>query len=230
MPESHRVILRLTYVRNIAQCEEGGIRIGENHLGCSTSFQAVFGAQPSVLPDLDQCDAVLDDSNILPDGISKHRRRVRGIAVQNVVETKAEERLARALRSKTRKSAQAEKYEQCDQVGFFRSPSGKEISGWRGPGEMFRVEEGAAIRAKWRGRAVIRQRPPDVRRAPTFWPFSRASSLSRTTSAQTRLSTIYADSSWPSTTNKCSSARSTCRVTTTCRRPRANASQSTTTS
>ena len=184
MLEKHHDWLRQQYLRTKTQCEEEGLNFTKERLlsvcltaknslftvGKSTPMQAVFGRQPAVLPNLEQGDALLDDTNTGPDGVSRHSIRLREIALDNMIQTTAVERAARALRSKTRRSGHDESYVQGDKVEIYRAPANKDTSGWRGPCEVSSVADDGTVHVRWQGSALI-CRPPDVRRALTYFLF-----------------------------------------------------------
>jgi len=181
MLEKHHDILRQQFLRIKSQCAEEGIAISDRlcmfeaviaknalfTLGKYTPLQAVFGRQPSILPDLESGDGNLDDSVGGPEALSRNRHRVREIAVSAMVERTAIERAQRAARSKTRRSTIDEKYEIGDDVEIFRQPSAKDVTGWRSGSRITHVEEDGTIHSKWQGGILI-SRPQDVRRALTF--------------------------------------------------------------
>lgn len=84
MSEPHHHILRQTCLCLVSQAQEEGMRVSKNHIltcavtaknsvgtvGNSTPLQAAFGTQPSVLPNLEDVVANLDDSNTGPGGLS----------------------------------------------------------------------------------------------------------------------------------------------------------------
>ena len=118
MLEKHHDYLRQLYLRVKAQCAEEGINITSDLLlgicivaknslftvGNSTPMQAVFGRQPAILPNLEQGDALLDDSGVGPEGISRNSIRVREIACEEMLQVTSKERAERAARSKTRRA------------------------------------------------------------------------------------------------------------------------------
>ena len=117
------------------------------------------------MPDLEMAtDAVCDDESGGIEGFSRHRHRVRELAVGTMVEATAKARMDRAANSKTRRPVEAEQYEIGDKVEVFRDPKGKELPGWRGDGEVLKMETDGAIIVKWMGGSPT-CRPQDVRRA-----------------------------------------------------------------
>eukprot|EP00975_Prorocentrum_lima_P066428 12909153-Prorocentrum_lima.AAC.1 len=57
-------------------------------------------------------------------------------------------------------------------VEFYRAPSNKDQSGWRGPATTVHVETYGTIHLKWQGPVLICQ-CRDVYRALVFWSFIR---------------------------------------------------------
>jgi hypothetical protein len=184
MLEKHHDYLRQLYLRVKAQCAEEGINITSDLLlgicivaknslftvGNSTPMQAVFGRQPAILPNLEQGDALLDDSGVGPEGISRNSIRVREIACEEMLQVTSKERAERAARSKTRRAVQGEQYQVEDKVEIFRAPSNKDTSGWRGPCNITHVAEDGTVHVIWQGSSLI-CRPQDVRRALTYFCF-----------------------------------------------------------
>ena len=85
-------------------------------------MQAVFGVIPALLPDLTLSDGNLDEE------LQTHR--LREIATEAMVRSSAEERLNRALRTKSRQSDLADNYVAGETVELFRKPSTKDESAW----------------------------------------------------------------------------------------------------
>jgi hypothetical protein len=184
MLEKHHDYLRQLYLRVKAQCAEEGINVTkELHLGIrivaknllftvgkSTPMQAVFGRQLAILPNLEQGDALLDDTGVGPDGISRHSIRIREIACEEMLQVTSKERAERAARSKTRRAVQGEQDVAEDKVEIFRAPANKDTSGWRGPCKITHVAEDGIVHVIWQG-SSLSCRPQDVRRALTYLCF-----------------------------------------------------------
>ena len=150
MLEKHHDILRQQFLRLESQVKEEGLHIESDMLmdeavfakdalfqmGNVSPYQALFGQTPSVLPDMTQSDAVLDDSVDDcqdMDGYSRCRHRLRELAIQTCIEHSAKERAQRALRSKTRPATQSEAYDYGEKVEIWRSSGQKETACWKGP-------------------------------------------------------------------------------------------------
>ena len=107
--------------------------------GCSP-YTAVLGRVPAILPSE---DSIVSDG--VPDRCSAHSHRLREIAVQSIAESTAQERIKRAMRTQTRPSGEEMDFKLGDRVDYWREPSNKEASGWRGPGviaDLTRLEHG----------------------------------------------------------------------------------------
>ena len=90
MLEKQHDWLRIQYLKSKTQCEEEGLNFTRDQLlsVCLTAknslftveksapMQAVFGRQPAILPNMEQGDALLDESVGTP-GLSRHSIRVR---------------------------------------------------------------------------------------------------------------------------------------------------------
>ena len=184
MVERHHSILRSCYLRLAAQAKEEGIEAPENHLltlavtaknalfsiGGVSPTQALFGRQPAVLPDIERVLSTLDDTNAGPDGLSRGRHRLQEMAAQTMIEHTARNRIELALKSKTRPATQSHQYRVGEEVEVYRQPAQKEMSGWRGPAEILKVEDDGAIRVTWQGGSLL-CRPQDVRRALLYAAF-----------------------------------------------------------
>ena len=139
--------------------------------GCSP-YTAVLGRMPTLLP-ADDC--VMSDG--VPDVCSRHTYRLREIAVQAIAEGTAKERLKRALKSQTRPSGEELEYQLGQQVDWFREPTGKDMSGWRGPGtivDLTRIEHGR-VGVRTSTDQVLTVRLQDLRPSLTFMSSDLAS-------------------------------------------------------
>jgi hypothetical protein len=128
---------------------------------------AVFGRQPSILPNLEEIASHHDDSHTGPDGLSRGRHRLRELSVQAMVEATALQRMTRAANTKTRQSVEAKQLVVGDQVEFYRKPGQKDTQGWRGPASVLKIGHDGNIDIKWQGSALI-CRAQDVRKAILF--------------------------------------------------------------
>ena len=163
MLDKHIDMLRQMFLRLVTQAAEEGLPATQDHLltcaltaknalftvGDTTPMQAVFGKQPAVLPNIEQCTAQLDDRTGGPDMISRGRHRFRILAVQSMVEQTAIEHTQRALATKTRPTAQHKDLQPGDQVEFNRSQQQKETSGWRGPAELVNIDTDGTHHVKY---------------------------------------------------------------------------------
>ncbi|CAK0897272.1 unnamed protein product [Prorocentrum cordatum] len=129
-------------------------------------YQAVYGRLPPLLAEFEPVShCQIDDQSAGIPGISRHRHRLREVAMQAMVEMTAKDRLRRALRSKTRAPHETVSLAVGDQVDFHRPPSTKEESGWRGPATLLQV--GPPVLVRWQGR-VFQVRPQDLRRSLVY--------------------------------------------------------------
>jgi hypothetical protein len=88
------------------------------------------------------------------------------------VQGNAEDRLRRASNTRTRPAGQLLELQQGDKVDIYRDPPNKDLTGWRGPGEvesLRRLDEGL-IDVRWQGR-ILPCRVPDVRRSVIWLTF-----------------------------------------------------------
>ena len=125
-------------------------------IGGSSPYQAVYGRTPAMLPDLTLTEE---------DATGAQQQRVRTIAINNMIQATTIARVGRSLRSKTHLGVEQSGIRENDLVDVYRTPSSKDVSGWRGPYKVVRLEPE-------RGQVIVsvngRERPSrvgDVRRA-----------------------------------------------------------------
>ena len=136
----------------------------------STPNQALIGRTPQLLREFENpgVSMVADDLGGR-EGHSRHSVRLREVALQQMIEGTAQDRLKRASQSQARVSGEAPLLKPGDHVDIFRQPSQKDQSGWRGPAEIINVNniEDGLVEVRWGGRAMS-CRIGDVRRALTY--------------------------------------------------------------
>ena len=99
-----------------------------------TPYRALYGRDPPALSEFEPTsETQLDDQSAVAPGHSRDFLRVRGVAIQAMVQQTAQMRLERALASKTRLSTEQHDIQPGDLVDFWRKPATKVESGWRGP-------------------------------------------------------------------------------------------------
>ena len=80
---------------------------------------------------------MLPDIHALPDdtahGPGRCVHRIREVALQKIIESTAQARIHRALRSHTTTPGEVLNYQPGDLVDYHRPPSSKDLSGWHGP-------------------------------------------------------------------------------------------------
>ena len=112
-------------------------------IGGVSPYVAVLGRAPALMPELGPADPINDDRNA-PDPV-RNAMQIRQLAIQTITESTARERLRIASHTPTRPSAEELEYRVGDSVEYFREPSNRDISGWRGPAtvvDLTRVEHG----------------------------------------------------------------------------------------
>eukprot|EP00971_Amphidinium_carterae_P009692 191155-Amphidinium_carterae.3 len=172
--ERHHAVIRNTYHKLRDQVRQDGLAISPQMLLNETihshnvltsvsghsPHQAVLGCPPPVLR--------IDDS---PEALEEGRldihqqQKVREHAVCAMVKTLAEDRIRRAMKSKTQRAAVEHRFKLHDLVDFYRTPVGKSNPGWRGPAhivDLTSLESDGIIHVKWQGR-VLSARAGDVR-------------------------------------------------------------------
>ena len=178
MAEKHQDLLRQTFLRTWSQAQREGLPITNDHcltvsltaknslftVGDMSPMQAVFGRQPAVLPNLDAPATTLDDTHTGPELLSRGRHRMKEIANQSMIEATARKRMEIAASSKPRQAVQGSGFNVGDEVEFHRKIQGKEVSGWRGPGEIMKLDSDGTVHVKWQGSGIT-CRLQDVRQA-----------------------------------------------------------------
>lgn len=126
-----------------------------------TPYNARFGRQPQILPDL---LALPDDTA----GPGRNLHRIREIAVQRIVEATATARINRTLGTRVTPSGQALNYQPGDLVDFYRPPDTKDKPGWRGPAAVKEnMPDRGQAKITWMGRDLL-CRYADIRRFMDF--------------------------------------------------------------
>eukprot|EP00971_Amphidinium_carterae_P012898 254252-Amphidinium_carterae.1 len=134
--------------------------------GGVSPYKALYGRAPPMLMDMEPVSlTALEDDDDGIEGVSRHVHRLRELSVQAIASATASSRLDRAMRSKTRPSGMVLDVSVDDWVDFWREPTTKDVSGWRGPARVVnaRTQEGMAD-VEWQGR-TISVRLADLRRA-----------------------------------------------------------------
>ena len=173
--ERHHAVLRSTYHKIRDQASEDGIKVTADVMLAEAVFahnvltsvkgfsphEAVLGRTPPIF----KLDA--DTHEEQDDGTTDLDRtqRVREYAVTSMVRALAEDRVRRALKSRTREAAAEINYKAGDLVDFYRTPTGKVLPGWKGPAQVVDVtslESDGIAHVKWQGR-VLSVRAGDLR-------------------------------------------------------------------
>jgi len=134
----------------------------------STSYNAVYGRVPKILPDINCPDAEHEEDVPKP-GLMRHEHRLREIAVQAMIDGTAKARLGRAINTRTLPAGEREGFQVGKEVDIYRAPGRKDISGRHGPAsivDLTRVPRGIiAVRSNNIGKDC---RVGDVRRHLAF--------------------------------------------------------------
>ena len=115
----------------------------------ATPYNARFGTQPAVLPDIHAPHA----DSLLMNGRDPHR--VRAVALQRIIESTAQARVRRALRAATSAPGEVHNYLPGDLVDFWRQPRSKDAHAWHGPARVVRNQPE-------RGQVIIRWQNGDL--------------------------------------------------------------------
>ena len=172
--ERRGAVLREQWHRSKSQMQEEGLNVDNDLLlsecimagnclvavGGTTPYNALFGRQPGILPELPA----------LAGHGGRDAQRVREIAVQQMVEGTARAKVQRAMRTATRPTAEDKDFKVGDSVEFYRPPSSKDTPGWNGPARVTDTTDQSRgnIGIKWQGRLMI-CRIQDLRHELAMW-------------------------------------------------------------
>ena len=132
----------------------------------ATPFNARFGRQPALLPEL--CDLGETEAVGRQAHGGRDLQRIRELAIQKVVESTAQARIKRAARAQTTASGEALDYSPGDLVDFHRPPTTKDVSGWHGPAKIVASHPARGlVDIAWKGRTMS-CRFADIRRFIDF--------------------------------------------------------------
>ena len=106
-------------------------------------YQAVYGRTPAMLPDLTLTQE---------DATGEQQQRVRTIAINNMIQTTAMARIGRSLSTKTQHGVEQSGIRENDLVDVYRKPSSKDVSGWKGPYKVTKLEPE-------RGQVIVSMKP-----------------------------------------------------------------------
>lgn len=148
-----RVLAEATFVINATSTVSG-----------ASPYTAVFGRSPALLPELGPREIINDDRNA--DCPVAGSAQAREIAVQTIAEESARQRLRTAIKTPTRPAGEELECKVGDSVEYYREPTNRDLSGWRGPAtitDLTRLEHGrVAIRTN--ADQVLNCRVQDIRR------------------------------------------------------------------
>ena len=168
MVERHHELLRQLLHRVEAQLGDEGIAmpieviVGECLLAKNvmttiaghSPYRAVYGRGPPMLAESEPTsETQLDGASGGVPGYSRHTMRLREVAMQAMVQASAQQRIERALNSKTRLATEQLQLEQGDLVDFYRKPGTKDESGWRGPATVIK-SEGSLTTVRWQSQNI----------------------------------------------------------------------------
>ena len=125
-------------------------------------YVAVFGRSPALLPEVGP-RLVNDDRNV--ECPIAGAARVRTLAVQTITEESARQRLRTALKTPTRPAGEEMELQPGDSVEYYREPTSRDLSGWRGPAtvvDVTRLEHGR-VGIRTNTDQVLNCRTQDVR-------------------------------------------------------------------
>ena len=143
-------ILRLSIHKIITQLSEEGIAMPSvrvlaeatfvinalSNVSGASPYVAVLGRSPALLPELGPQSLINDDRD--EHCPIRHAAKLRALAISTITENTARERLRSALKTHTKPSGG-------DRAEYYREPTQKDVSGWRGPAtvvDLTRLEHG----------------------------------------------------------------------------------------
>ena len=123
--------------------------------GGATPYNARFGRQPAMLPDL----------HTFPETeTARSSQRIREVALQKIIEATAIERVKRAEKTITTTPGEVLDFKPGDAVEFYRATGSKDKSGWSGPAHVLEnLPARGLVRIKHKGQEML-VRYADVRR------------------------------------------------------------------
>ena len=127
--------LQISFKALLAECVFIGNAL--TFIGGVSPYQCVYGRTPGLLPDFAM---TTDEDN----GIQ--HQRIRTISINSMMETTAIARMGRTLRTTTQAGANEPggvTYNAGDLVDVWRRPSNKDVSAWKGPYPVVRVDNAA---------------------------------------------------------------------------------------
>jgi len=138
--------------------------------GGVSAYQALLGRTPSILPAPEVIS--LDGHGEDGEPESSSASKLRGIALQQIVEANAIAKLNRASKAHARITGEQLELKVGDLIEFYRPPGTKDVSGWRGPARVCDVGDISSgnISANFQGR-VYSIKIGDLRRALVHFVF-----------------------------------------------------------
>ena len=131
-------------------------------------YVAVMGRAPALMPELGPRATANDDRDQSCPIVGA--ARVRELAIQTITEETARQRLRTAIKTPTRPSGEEMEFKVGDSVEYFREPSNKDTSGWRGPAtivDMSRLESGR-VGIRTNTDQILNCRTQDIRHRLTY--------------------------------------------------------------
>lgn len=147
-----RVLAEATFVINAISTAAG-----------SSPYVAVMGRSPALMPELGPRELINDDRD--EQCPIRHAARLRATAISTIAENTARERLRGAWKTHTRPTGEELKFNVGDSVEYYREPTNRDVSGWRGPAvvaDLTRLEHGR-VGIRTSTDQVINCRVQDVR-------------------------------------------------------------------
>ena len=153
------VLSEATYAKNVMLSING-----------TSPYVALFGRFPQILGEFEaQGQSAITDGEGGIRGASRHSVRLREIAIANIAESQASQRLKQAERSQSRLTGELLDLRCGELVDIFRQPQNKDLTGWRGPASIVDVTTipHGHISVRWGGRTMS-VRLQDMRRSVLF--------------------------------------------------------------
>ena len=139
-------------------------------INATTPYNSIYGRVPNILPDINKVPTAHESVS----GAIRHADRLREISIQTMVERTAQERVNRALATRSQTAAQ-HRFKEGDFVDYFRPPTQKDMTGWTGPAKIVDITDvhRGTIKCEHNGRTLICS-PRDLRQHMAFISFLAA--------------------------------------------------------
>ena len=180
--ERRGAMLRDSIHRGKTQCDAEGISVTFERLlseftfagnafvsvNGTTPYNALYGRTPNMLPGIEILNADGEFTRPTDGDVG----RIREIAIQRIVEGTAVGKMNTAMNTRTLPAGEHMSLQVGDEVDYYRPPSTKDVSGWRGPAKVTGIDDihHGIIKVKDKG-AIMSCKCGDVRPHLQYWVF-----------------------------------------------------------